>query len=52
MTVRELIETLEELPYDLPVVVESHEADEVLIREEIYFTSDFGYQDGMIIKIV
>ena len=52
MTVRDLIELLEEMPYDLPVVVNSGEAEEVLIREELYYASDYGYQEGLIVKIM
>jgi hypothetical protein len=52
LTVRDLIEILEELPYDLPVVVNSCEADEVLIRDELYLTQDFGYKEGEIVKIM
>ena len=52
LTVRDLIEILEEMPYDLPVVVNDNEADEVLLRDEIYYTSDLGYQDGPIVKII
>ena len=52
MTVRDLIEALEELPYDLPVVVNSGEAEEVLVREELYYASDFGYEEGTIVKIM
>ena len=52
MTVRELIELLEEYQYDIPVVVNSAEAEEVVLREEIYYTSDYGYKEGIIIKII
>lgn len=51
MTVRELIETLEQLPLDLPVVENGCEITEVLIRDEIYLTSDNGYKDGQIVKV-
>lgn len=51
MTVRELIEELEHFPQDLPVVVESSEVDQILIREEVYYSSDEGYSEGMIIKL-
>lgn len=52
MTVRDLIEVLEELPYDLPVVVESHETEEVVIRDEIYYSAELKYKDGPIVKIL
>lgn len=52
LTVRDLIEILEELPYDLPVVVNDCEVNEVLIREEIYLSSDLGYDEGRIVKII
>lgn len=52
MTVRDLIEILEYMDQDLPVVVDSCEAEEVLVRDEVYFTEDFGYKDGPIVKII
>lgn len=52
MTVRDLIEILEEMPADLPVVVDGSEVDQVLLRDEIYYSADLGYQDGEIIKIM
>ena len=51
MTVRELIEALEEMPQDLPVVADSKEIDIIVIRNEIYYSSDAGYIDGEIIKL-
>jgi len=51
MTVQELIEALEELPPDLPVVADGCEISEVLIRDEIYFTEDHNYQEGTIVKV-
>lgn len=51
MTVRELIETLETLPMDLPVVENGCEITEVLIRNEEYLSADQGYRDGLIIKV-
>lgn len=51
MTVRELIETLEELPQYLPVVENGCEITEVFIRDEIYFSADHNYQDGQIVKV-
>ena len=51
MTVRELIETLEELPLDLPVVVDSKEVDIIVIRDELYYSEDAGYVDGKIVKL-
>lgn len=49
---RDLIEILEELPSDLPIVVDSCEADEVVVRDEIYYTADLLYADGPIVKIL
>ena len=51
MTVRELIETLEEYPGDVPVTAESNEIEQVVIREEIYYSSETGYQDGVVVKL-
>lgn len=51
MTVRDLIEMLEELPMDLPVVNNENEITEVLIRDEIYFSADGNYKDGQIVKV-
>ena len=51
MTVRELIETLEEFPQDLPVVVETSEVEQVVIREEVFYSSESGYTDGIILKL-
>lgn len=51
LTVRDLIETLEELPLDLPVVVNDCEATEILIRDEVYFSADHQYTEGIIIKV-
>ena len=51
MTVKELIDTLEEMPLDYPVVVDNVEVTEVLIRDEMYLSSEHGYNDGIVIKI-
>ena len=51
MTVRELIELLEEFPLDLPVVENGCEITEVLIRDEMYLTSDNGYKEEQIVKV-
>ena len=51
MTVRELIETLEEMPADYPVIAEGAEITEVLVREELYLTGDHQYADGPVIKL-
>lgn len=37
VTVRELIETLEEYPMDLPVVTDYREIDEVSVDDSFYF---------------
>ena len=51
MTVRELIEALEELPAEYPVITEGAEITEVLVREEMYLTSEHQYDDGPVIKL-
>lgn len=51
MTVRELIETLEEFPLDLPVTENGCEISEVLIRDELYFSEDHEYREGQVVKI-
>jgi hypothetical protein len=51
MTVRELIETLEELPQDYPAVTNDIEVSEVVIRNEVYFTEDHFYKERTIVKI-
>ena len=51
MTARELIEALEELPQDLPVIADCVEVTETVVRNEIYFSADHQYCDGEIIKI-
>ena len=51
LTVRELIEELELLPDDLPVVVDSCEVEQLIIREEIYYSSCEGYIEGQILKL-
>ena len=51
MTVRDLIEILEDLDPTLPVVVDSAEAEIAVVRDEMYFVAGSGYQDGPIVKI-
>lgn len=51
VTVRDLIEALEEFPQDYPVVIDGCEVEQIVIRDEIYLSSDIGYTDGLIIKI-
>jgi hypothetical protein len=51
MTVRDLIEALEELPSDLPVVENECEITDILTREEVYFSADHEYKEGLIVKI-
>jgi len=51
MTVRDLIEILEDLPMDLPVVENGCELTEVLVRDELYLSADSGYKDGQIVKV-
>lgn len=51
LTVRELIEVLEDMPPDAVVVVDGDEAEEAVLRDEIYFEDHFGYKEGLIVKI-
>lgn len=51
MTVRDLIEALEELPADLPVTDSENEITEIFVREEVYFSADHEYKEGLIVKI-
>ena len=51
MTVRDLIEILENLPLDLPVVSNDCEITEIVQRNEIYFSEDHQYEEGPIIKV-
>ncbi len=52
MTVRDLIERLEEMPSHLPVCVDGTEVSEVIIRDELHFTADYEYEDGPVVKIL
>lgn len=51
MTVRELIETLEDLPMDMPVVENGYEITEISIQEEMYFSAEHNYEEGQIVKV-
>ena len=54
MKVRELIDELEELPPDYPVVIggtEITEVTELLLRDDLYLSADHGYDEGLVIKI-
>ena len=51
MTVKELIEELEQFPLDLPVVENGCEITEVVIRDELYLTSDNGYKEALVVKV-
>ena len=54
MTVRELIDALENMPPDFPVViggVEITEVTETLIRDELYLTDERYYDEGLVVKI-
>lgn len=51
MTVQELIDKLEELPMDLPVIENGCEITEVLIRNEVYFSADNTYKEDQIVKV-
>ena len=54
MTVRDLIENLEEMPSNYPVVIkgaEIIEVSELFIRDELYLSEDGSYKDGMIVKL-
>ena len=52
MTVSELIDRLEELPQDYPVVVDNQEITEVVVRDEIYCTNEYVYKDGLLVKLL
>ena len=52
MTVRELIEILETMPQKRPVIADSVEITEVVIRDEIYCTEEGIYDDGIIVKLI
>lgn len=51
MTVRDLIEILEELPQDYPVTTDSAEITEIVVRDEIYYTEDGLYDEGFVVKL-
>ena len=51
MTVQELIEILEQMPLDAPVVVDGGEATEVVVRNEIYLDENYRYSEGIIVKV-
>ena len=51
MTVRELIEALEEFPLDLPIVTDGCEITDIVVRDEEYFSADHKYKDGEIVKV-
>ena len=51
MTVRDLIEILENYPSDLPVVNGGCEISEVAVREEIYLSEDHIYEEGKVVKV-
>lgn len=51
MTVRELIEALEEMPQDLRVSANGEEITQVLLRDELHLTADLTYEDGPVIKL-
>ena len=45
MTVRDLIEELEELPQDLPVVTDYKEITDIYLENKFYFLDRY-YKDG------
>lgn len=51
MTVKEVIDRLEELPQDYPVATDEGEITLVVIRDEIYYTEDHGYIEGPVVKL-
>ncbi len=51
LTVQELIEKLEQLPPLCPVVVDGAEVTEVLIRDELFYTKDQLYDEGLVVKL-
>lgn len=51
MTVRDLIEALEELPPDYPVATDGAEITEIVVRDEMYYTEDGLYNEGIVVKL-
>ena len=51
MTVRELIEKLEEIPRDYRVTADNIEITEIVVRNEMYLDEDGFYKDGFIVKL-
>lgn len=49
MTVRELIEELEDLPQDIPVTTDYHEIKHVCYEESFYYLSNIN-KEGYIIE--
>ena len=52
LTVRELIEALEELPQDYPVVADNMVVSDVVIRDELYSTEEGFYDEGLVVKLI
>ena len=51
MTVKELIERLEELDPNATVVVDGSEVEEVVLRDEMFYTAEGLYSEGYIVKL-
>ena len=52
MTVKELIEALEEFSEDLIVIENGTEITDVLIRDELYFAADNSYKEDQVVKVI
>jgi len=51
MTVRELIEELEEYPMDLPVVSVEKEIHNIRLVESMYYLDEIGYTSGTAVEL-
>jgi len=51
MNVQQLIERLEEMPPEATVCVNGEAVSEVVLRDELHFTEDYEYEDGLVVKI-
>ena len=53
MTVRELIEALEALPQDYPVVSSDNIViSDIVVRDELYSTEEGLYDEGFVVKLL
>lgn len=51
LTVRDLIEILEGLQQDAPVCNDTGEITEVVVREELYYSENGIYDEGIVVKL-